>query len=135
MKIILDTNIWISGIHWNGESFKIIQSWKNHKFELIISWEIISELIRILSDFKIKMEENELSFWINSILINSELVEPKQKLNIVKEDPNDNMFLEAAEESNADYIITQDNHLLKLRSYKTAKILTPKEFISILNHK
>lgn len=134
MEVIIDTNVFISGIFWQGESRKVINCWKDNMFILVTSMPIVLELYRILLNFKIKLPEEEMMLWTNLILANSKLVEPKQKLNIIKEDPNDNMFLEAAEESDADFIITQDNHLLKINKFKNTKILTPEEFIIILQN-
>lgn len=94
--------------------------------------ETISELIRVLKDFKIRLPDEILSEWIDLIVKNSELVIIKNELDAVKEDPSDNKFLETALNGKADYIITQDNHLLKIKEYKNIKIMAPKEFLKIL---
>ncbi len=60
------------------------------------------------------------------------LVEPEEEVNIVKDDVSDNKFVEAAVIGKADYIITQDNHLLKIKEFKGIKILTPKDFLDIV---
>jgi len=57
---------------------------------------------------------------------------PKRKVNVVKQDPDDNKFIEAALEGEADYIVTQDRHLLKLKEFEGIKIVTPEEFLRIL---
>ncbi|MCJ7450428.1 MAG: hypothetical protein MUP58_01675 [Candidatus Nanohaloarchaeota archaeon QJJ-9] len=44
-------------------------------------------------------------------------------------DPSDDKFLEAAEESGADYLVTGDSHLLKLEEHKNTKIVKPEEFM------
>jgi len=66
------------------------------------------------------------------ILEKSELAVPKRKVNVVKQDPDDNKFIEAALEGEADYIVTQDRHLLKLKEFEGIKIVTPEEFLRIL---
>ena len=53
MKIVLDTNVFISGIFWKGASNKVIVNWKEGKFTLVTSLETISEIIKVLKDFKI----------------------------------------------------------------------------------
>ena len=52
----------------------------------------------------------------------------KNKINAVKEDPDDDKIIECAIESNSEYILTYDNHLLKIKEYKGVKILRPEEF-------
>ena len=117
MKVVLDTNIFISGIFWKGSSNKVITNWREEKFTLVTSLEAISEIIKVLKDFKIKLSDEMIKEWVDLIVRNSIIVEPKEKINIVKDDPKDNIFIETAVVGNADYIISQDNHLLKLKDF------------------
>ena len=133
MKVVLDTNIFISGIFWKGSSNRIITHWKEGKFTLITSLEAVSEIIKVLKDFKIKLSEDIIKEWIDLIVRNSIIVEPKEKIAIVKDDPKDNIFIETAVAGNVDYIISQDNHLLKLKEFRGIKIITPEEFNKICN--
>ena len=128
MKIVLDTNIFISGIFWRGSSNKVILNWKEGKFALIASLGTISEITKVLKDFKIRLPDEMIREWIDLIVRNSIIVEPKEKISIVKDDPKDNIFIETAVAGNADYIITQDNHLLKLKEFRRVKVITPEEF-------
>tara|TARA_Y100000310_G_scaffold329346_1_gene399005 strand:- start:106 stop:516 length:411 start_codon:yes stop_codon:yes gene_type:complete len=134
MRIVLDTNIFISGIFWTSSpSGKIILAWRRGVFMLITSNPILKELVDKLSSFKIEMDKQMIEEWKQIIVQNAIVVKPSMKLNIVKDDPDDNMFLEAAIEGNADYIVSQDKHLLKVSTYKNVKILTPKDFLGLLN--
>lgn len=133
IRIVADTNVFLSGIFWKGNfSSQIIDLWRNGKIDLISSIPIIDELIKNLKGFKIKMEENIVEEWENMILENSSLVEPEEEIEIVKDDKDDNKFIEAAVTGKADYIITQDNHLLKIKEFRGIKILTPKEFLYVV---
>ena len=131
MKAVIDTNVFISGIFWKGESYNVLCSWRERKFDIIVSHEILLELIKVLRDFKIKMPEDNIRKWIELIVYNSLLVCPKERVNIIKEDPQDNKFIEAALEG-GDYIISQDKHLLRIKEFKGIKIITPKDFNKIL---
>ena len=71
--------------------------------------------------------------WIDLIVRNSIIVDPKEKILAVKDDPNDNIFIETAVAGNANYIISQDNHLLRLKEFRETKIITPEEFNRIYN--
>jgi len=128
--IVVDTNVFLSGIFWKGNfSSQVIDLWRNRKVDLISSIPIIKELTRNLKGFKIKMDEDLVQEWENVILENSLLVEPKEEIDIVKGDSSDNKFIEAAVTGKANYIVTQDNHLLKIKEFRGIKILTPKEFL------
>lgn len=129
MRVILDTNIFISGIFWRGDSNKIISYWKEGRFILVASLEVLSEIVKVLKDFKIKLPEDMIKDWVDLIIRNSIIVEPKEKFQVVKDDPKDNIFIEIAVAGDVDYIITNDRHLLKLTKFKSIKIITPKEFL------
>ena len=133
MKAVLDTNIFISGIFWKGASNKVILNWKEGKFTLVTSLEAVSEIIKVLKDFKIRLSDEMIKEWIDLIIRNSIIVEPKEKIEAVKDDPKDSIFIETAVAGNVDYIISQDNHLLKLKEFRGIKIVTPEEFNKICN--
>ncbi len=133
MKVVLDTNIFISGIFWKGSSNRVISSWKEGKFTLVTSLEAVSEIIKVLKDFKIKLSDDMIKEWIDLIIRNSIIVEPIEKITIVKDDPKDNIFIETAVAGNVNYIVSQDNHLLKLKEFRGIKMITPEEFNKFLD--
>lgn len=132
MRAVLDTNVFLSGIHWVGPSSKVLKEWFLNKFTLVSSLEINRELFSQFRDFKINMETEEIHFWEDLILEKAVLIIPRIRLNAIKDDPDDNKFIEAALEGKADYIISQDKHLLKLKEFRKIKIITPDEFVKLL---
>ena len=128
MNIVSDTNIFISGIFWKGDSYRILCLWDSGKIQLIISQEIISEIFRVLSDFKIRLPDELKDAWMTRITEYGMIVEPAERFHIVS-DPADDKFIDAAIAGNASYIISNDKHLLTLKQFKGVRILTPKEFI------
>ena len=133
MKAVLDTNVFVSGIYWSGSSDKVLRAWKEGKFEHVSSLEIIEEISKTLSNFKIPLSADDILWWENLILENSLIVVPKIKFNIVKDDPDDNKFFETALAGKADYIVSQDKrHVLKIREYKGIKTISPEEFMKLI---
>jgi|SRR3989339_62361 len=133
MRIVLDTNIFVSGIHWKqGASGKVIDSWLEGKIELVSSQEIIDEIVETLRDFKISMPVDKIILWVSVIADDALIVEPSVSFDVIKEDKDDNKFLEAGVEANADYIVSQDNHLLKLKEFQGIRIVKPEEFLAVL---
>jgi len=132
MKITLDTNVLVSATFWNGNSNTILEKVENKEIELILSKEIIEEFVRVLGyreiQDKIKDKNLEMKRTIEKIISISTIVEPTEKLNIVEEDPEDNKILECAKAGNVDFIISGDNHLLKLKGFEV-KIISPEEFL------
>jgi len=131
MMVVLDTNVFISGIFWKGSSNKVLTDWRNGKFTLVTSLEAVSEIIKVLKDFKIKLSDDMIKEWVDLIVRNSIIVEPKEKISIIKDDSKDNIFIETAVAGSVDYIVSQDNHLLKLREFRGIKIITPEEFLKL----
>ena len=133
MRAIIDTNVFVSGIFWEGNfCSQIIDKWKNKKFELVSSTDILEEFVETLRNFKIQMSDEMIEEWRNLIIESSVIINPKIKLNVIKEDPDDNKFLEAGISGNADLIISQDKHLLKLKEYQGIKIVSPEEALLLI---
>ncbi|MEK6905247.1 MAG: putative toxin-antitoxin system toxin component, PIN family [Nanoarchaeota archaeon] len=132
MRVVLDTNVFVSGIHWAGSSEKILRAWIEGKFELVSSLPIIEEIVRILANFKLPLDADDISWWESLILEKSLVVVPSEEVDIVKNDPDDNKFIEAALEAQAEYIISQDKHLLLIKEYRGIKIVHPDDFSELL---
>lgn len=130
MKVVLDTNIFISGIHWSGASGKVLDAWFDEKFVIVTSEPILDELAKTLADFKIPLTDHEILHWISLISSKSDLVFPSRRIKIVS-DPDDDKFIEAAVEAGAHYIVSQDKHLLKLKEFEGIKIIGPGEFLRL----
>ena len=136
MKIVLDTNVWLSGIFWEGEASKILEKAEKKDIQIIISENILSEIIKVLnreSKFQKYILNLRLSIedLLRTILSISDLIETKSKLDIVKADPKDNIILEAALAGKSEYIISYDNHLLNIIEFRGIKIIHPSEFLKI----
>jgi len=130
MRIVLDTNVFISGIFWEGNfCSQIIDKWKRGEFQLLSSPNLIEELVKTLRSFKISMPEELIEEWKKIIIKNSIMVYPIVTIKAVNDDPEDNKFVEVAVYGEADYIVSQDKHLLKLKEFKNTKIATPVEFL------
>ena len=132
-RIVIDTNTLISALGWKkGNPRKVLDSVFNEKNKLIESKETIDEYDEVVSrekfDFITKEEKQEFKLGLLRV---AEIVEPKTKVNLIKADPDDNMFLECASEGKADYIISGNDHLLKQKEFNGIKIVTPREFVEL----
>ncbi len=132
MKIVLDTNVLISGIFWRGNPYNILLAWKERKFDIYVSLEILEEFVKILKNFKIQMPENMLEEWINLLVENCILIEPEERFNVVS-DRKDNKFIDCAVAGKVDYIVSGDSDLTELKIFMDIKIVTPREFLDIIS--
>jgi len=100
--------------------------------DLVLIWSdiIAAEMRKILENSQAKDKfKNKVE---HKVLRPESKVEPRTQVKEVKDDPDDNKFLEAAIEGNADYIITSDQHLLKLGSFQNIPIFTPSNFWKVI---
>lgn len=137
MKITPDTNVLISGTFWTGDSFRILEKLDEGAIIIVLSEEIVEEYARVLKSDEIieKITNKELTAnkIMQEILMNCIIVQPTEKVSLLKDDPNDNKILECALAGNVDYIVTQDKHLLNLKEFEGIKIVTPKKFLKIID--
>ena len=128
MIIVLDTNIYVSAAIEGEISEEIIKlAAKTHIIKLVTSEEILQELReKLLSKFN--QPEDIVDIFINRIRKITEIVEAEEKVNIITRDSDDNKILECALAGNADLIITADQDLIKLKSFKGIGIIHPKTF-------
>jgi len=129
VKVVLDTNVFISALFWQGAPYQIFKRILEGAILNFVSPQILEELKERLLD-KFKLPPEKVKEFLEIIVFSSQIVYPKKKLNIVKKDPEDNKILECALEAKASFIISGDKHLLEIKEYKGIKIVTPREFIS-----
>lgn len=129
MRLVLDTNVLISATLWdNSVSHKLLIKLIKDNIKIFITIEILEEYKEaVMRDFKYTKEEVELI--LNTLLGFLKLTTPIRKINLVKEDPDDNKIIACAVSSNSNFILSYDNHLLKLKEFEGIGIITPEKFL------
>jgi len=129
LKIVADTNIYISAILFKGKPEKIRDLAREKKIELLISETILAEIAGILKR-KFNWLDWQISQTIESLKAITTLITPRCTLKVIKEHDADNRILECAVEGKAQYIVSGDKrHLLPLGEYQGIKILPLTEFL------
>ena|SRR4030067_3272728 len=129
LKVVLDTNIYLSAILFGGKPRKVITLAKDKRIVVIVSPKILLEVSNKLHS-KFGWNEEQVKQVIKAIGKIASVVEPSKKLVIVKSDPSDNKILECAVDSKATFIVTGDKHLLDIGKYKKITILSPEKFLN-----
>lgn len=130
VRVVIDTNIFISSF-FGGVPRKIIDLWKKGKFTLCLSEPILAEYLKVIARFNLLEEEGQELLSLFKTRRNIKDVSPTQKVRAIRDDPDDNKFLECALEAKADYIVSGNKHLKKLGSYKGIRILSPIIFLNL----
>ncbi len=125
-KVIIDTNILInSSTDDFSYAWKIIELVKAGKIKAVASEKIIKEN-KLIVERQIKKEEDQQK--IADFLSRIEIQPTLSVVKVIKADPEDDKFLACAADSQADFIISDDAHLLHLEKYKQTRIVTAKDF-------
>lgn len=129
MKVVIDTNVFVSSF-FGGNPRQIVDFWKKVKIILCLSKDILDEYVNVLQRIGLKEEEEIeelLSLFAKGFNIVFTTKTPKIKA--VKDDPDDDKFIECAVALKAEVIITGDRALKALGEYMGIKILTPQQFL------
>lgn len=128
--VIIDTNILIDATQDDfSYTWKIIDLVLQGKIQAIASEKILKEN-RLIIERNIVRESDKQrleKFFAHVEVVPVPSTQDK-KIKAIKDDPEDDKFIECADEVKADYIISSDTHLLHLENYKDTKILSPKDF-------
>jgi putative PIN family toxin of toxin-antitoxin system len=132
MRVVLDTNVAVSAILFGGKPQEILKAALAGDLRLCISEAMVTELQRVLQRPKFGFKAQIIQSIISELTLLADWVTPKKHLDLVKDDPADNLVIDCAVEASADYIITGDKHLLQLGKCGKVEIANPDAFIKIL---
>jgi len=129
MKVVLDTNVVISGIFFSGPPYKILQAWRAKDIQIVASVEIINEYRRVAKELADQFSGIDVEEIFELIVVHSELIDDQGFTVSVCEDPDDDKFLSCAIASGSKIIVSGDKHLLKISGFRGISILKPREFV------
>lgn len=128
LKVVLNTNIYISSILFGGKPEILIQLAREKVIDIFVSELILNELARIFKA-KFNWDNDQIHFTIDALRKMTHVVIPTVYLNVIELHDSDNRILECALEAGADFIISGDrHHILPLKTFKGIKILGVSEF-------
>ncbi len=138
MRIVLDTNVVVSRfLSPKGPPAEIFVKWQQETFEVVVSESILAEYAQVLEYEKLRarhgLSHEEIANLISDMRRFAVLINPQETPRVVRDDPEDDKFLSCAMAGGADYVISGDDHLLKLQAYRGIQILSPRAFLLMLS--
>ena len=135
MKVVLDTNVLISALIKAGKPRDLFNKLAKNK-QIVLSRAILEEFLDVIEDPKIAKytSEKDVTAFLNTLKNAARIVQVKSKFTAINEDPDDDIIIQTAYDSEADYIISGDRHLLLLKQFKGIRILTVDEMLNKLNN-
>src|SRR3989344_31918 len=113
--VTFDTNVLLSATLWDSSvAQKVLFDCIQRDIKIYSSPEILGEYQKVLKrDFE--FTDEEIGEILGTVMKVINIIEPNEKVNIVKNDPDDNKIIECAIASKSQYLITYDKELLKIK--------------------
>ena len=132
LRVTADTNVYISALTFGGMPERLLRSAKAGAIQRVVSEAILAEVGKVLRGDKFRWPEAEIKKAQQEVASVSERVEPTETLHIITADP---AILECAVAAEADYIVTGDNHLLRLKQFRNRSIVKVADFLDLLTRR
>lgn len=129
MKVVIDTNTYISGILFYGAPRMVLNLVIEGKIESFISDDMVIELREVLGRKKFGLSGQNVHFIITEIESVNNSVNPSIDIQAVEKDPTDNKVIACAVEAGADVIVSGDKHLTELKGFRNIEILSADSFL------
>ena len=129
MRIVLDTNVLISGLFFGGPLFKILKAWRDGQFDLVVSPEILEEYYRVGDNLRARYPEVDIKPVLEFVTINAEIVSPPDLDEPICVDPDDDKFFTCAIAGHCSVIISGDKHLLDKSGFNDISVQKPRDFM------
>jgi putative PIN family toxin of toxin-antitoxin system len=109
-KVVIDTNVFVSGLTFKGKPREVLDLIWRGDIEACISSFIFKELEETLKkDFS--WDRDQIKHTIEKIKAKTILIQPKNKVSVIKENDEDNRILECAIEGKAQYLISGEENI------------------------
>jgi len=132
VKIVLDTNVYVSATLSKGKPYYVLDSAERGETDLYISPFILHEIEDVLGRDKIPFEQKDTERFVDKVLSVATVVTPDEEPDVIEDDPSDNQVLACALEADTEYLVSGDRHLLELEEYAGIEIMEPAEFMSTM---
>ena len=139
MRVVLDTNVIVSAAIISGGKPDQIVRRASASFLWLTSGFILDEVAVVLSRRHIRSKYPSLAppearaQFLDALRGVAEIVNVTSELTVITDDVDDNPVLACAVDGRADYLVTGDRHLLALRIYAGIAIVTPEQFLGVLD--
>jgi hypothetical protein len=134
VRIVIDTNIWVSGLLWRGAPWRLLRLAEEGQIELCVSPGALVELVEVLSHERLQPRLRELQLSSADVIVyvahRASFFEVSEGAPIVAADPDDDVFLRCAEAAHAAYVVSGDRHLLNVGTYAGIPIVTVRDFLT-----
>jgi len=127
--VVFDTNVLISALGFGGRPLVALLRAFDNDVQLLASAETLAELDRVMRYDRLPFSEGEREQFLRVLRAEAELVDGRTDIEAVVRDPDDNIFLECAVDGGAQYLVSGDDHLRDLGSFRGVAVVSPATFL------
>ncbi|MDA8078920.1 MAG: putative toxin-antitoxin system toxin component, PIN family [Nitrospiraceae bacterium] len=142
MKVVADTNVWVSAVIASSKTAgSLVDAWRNERFKLAISQQQLTELAEVFHREKFlvgyRFNLQEIADMLDSIAAMAERITLKGDIQICR-DPDDNVIIETAVRGKAGYLITgdkdiaDDKNVLSFLSNHGVTVISLSKFLALI---
>jgi putative PIN family toxin of toxin-antitoxin system len=130
VRVVLDTNVFVSAVFFIGPPYKVLQAWRDGRIQIVLSPEILEEYQRVGVALAELYPGVELDPILDLLTVQAQLITAPELPEPACQDPDDDKFLACALGSRTRILISGDKHLLKMSGYRGIEVVRPREFLS-----
>ena len=129
MKVVVDTNVLVSGVFFGGMPSRILEAWREKRTDVVVSPDILEEYRRVGEHLETQFTDVSLAPFLALLVMNAEINEPPDLPEQVSRDSDDDKFIACALAGGCHVIISGDKDLLSISGYRGVKVVAPREFL------
>ena len=138
IRAVLDANTIASGAARFRRGMSppavLLRAWRDRWYELVISDHLLDEVRRTLSKpyFVAEVAPDDHDAILRALDEFATRTEITATVTGIATHPEDDLVLAAAVSAGADYLVTGDKHLLRIGRYEEVTIISPRDFLTLL---
>lgn len=127
MKVVVDTNVMISGVFFGGAPRMVLNAIIDEKITACATLEIVEEYQEIVEEMIARKQGHLNQTILDPLIQKLTLIEQHSNVQLCR-DHDDDKFLNCAKDSDSLYIVSGDKDLLVIQDYEGIKIVTARQF-------
>lgn len=132
MKVVIDTNVFVSGVFFGGLPGNVLTAWRDGRIEVVVSREIIEEYVRVGERLSARFPGVDLGPALDLVAVSATLIAAPPLPEPVCQDEDDDKFLACAVAAKAGYVVSGDHGLLATSPYRSVVVIRPRAFVEAL---
>lgn len=130
MRIVVDTNVLVSGVFFGGLPGRILEAWRDGVLTLVVSLSILEEYHGVGHLLATRYDGVDLDAFLALVAVNAEIVDAPALSHQVCDDPDDDKFLACALSGSAPVVVSGDAALRRVSGWNGIAVLSPRAFVA-----